>query len=139
MELKEAFLLKSKRQKQAEEQAYINRIFHFGEGHKELVIKRLRELVAEPKTDAELVYAYTCVKDLFTGNKFLDYREGLRQWFEKTYMYPEDKKRIVALALLEAEAGGLDEYPEAEQVEGCAKGWCAKEDASKRQEAYCGY
>ncbi len=121
MDIKDAFLLKSRKQKQAEEQEYVNRIFHFGQGHRELAVSRLRELVSEEMTDTELVYAYTCVKDVFTGKKYEDYREGLRQWFEQTYMYPEDKKRIVALVLLEAEAEGLMGYPEAAGVETAAQ------------------
>lgn len=123
MDLNEIFLPKGKKRRQAEETAYRERIFHLGPGHRETALARMRSLIREEKTDAELVYVYTCVKDLFTGKQKEDFREALREWYKETYLYPGDKLRAIALVLLETKATCLEDYPRAEEAEALAGEW----------------
>lgn len=123
MDLNELFLPKGKKRRQAEEAAYRERIFNLGPGHRELALSRMRSLIREEKTDAERIYIYTCVKDLFTGKQKEDWREALREWYKETYLYPGDKLRAIALVLLEAKVDCLEDYPQAEAAEALAGEW----------------
>ena len=107
MDLKDAFLFKSRQRRQREEAEYQERIFHLGQGHRE----------------AELIYLYTCVKDIYTAARPGEREEALGEWYETTYLFPEDKKRLIALVLLESGVSGPDGIPEAESVEKAAESW----------------
>lgn len=98
------------------------------------MLQRLRSLIQEEKTDGELIYIYTCVKDIYTGNPPEDRREALQEWYGQTYLFPEDKKRVIALVLLEARSAGAQELPEAEAVVRAAQAWAAEPEPE--QEAH---
>ena len=118
MDLKDVFLFKSR-----EEAEYQERIFHLGPGHREAALQRLKSLIREEKTEAELIYLYTCVKDIYTASRPGEREEALGEWYEATYLFPEDKKRLIALVLLESAASGPDDIPGAEAVEKEAESW----------------
>ena len=123
MALKDVFLFKSRQRRQREEAEYQERIFHLGQGHREAVLQRLKSLIREEKTEAELIYLYTCVKDIYTAARPGEREEALGEWYETTYLFPEDKKRLIALVLLESGVSGPDGIPEAEAVEKAAESW----------------
>lgn len=75
-------------------------------GHREAALQRLKSLIREEKTEAELIYLYTCVKDIYTASRPGEREEALGEWYEATYLFPEDKKRLIALVLLESAASG---------------------------------
>ena len=77
MDLKDAFLFKSRQRRQREEAEYQERIFHLGPGHREAALQRLKSLIREEKTEAELIYLYTCVKDIYTASRPGEREEAL--------------------------------------------------------------
>ena len=87
------------------------------------MLQRLKSLIREEKTEAELIYLYTCVKDIYTASRPGEREEALGEWYETTYLFPEDKKRLIALVLLESAASGPDDIPGAEAVEKEAESW----------------
>ena len=119
MDLKDVFLFKSRQRRQREEAEYQERIFHLGPGHREAALQRLKSLIREEKTEAELIYLYTCVKDIYTASRPGEREEALGA----TYLFPEDKKRLIALVLLESASSGPDDIPGAEAVEKEAESW----------------
>ena len=110
MDLKDALLFKSRQRRQREEAEYEE-------------LQRLKSLIREEKTEAELIYLYTCVKDIYTAARPGEREEALGEWYETTYLFPEDKKRLIALVLLESGVSGPDGIPEAESVEKAAESW----------------
>lgn len=115
MELKDFFTIKSKKQRKLEAEKFANRIFDLGKGHREKALQCVRNLVDEDKTDEELLYAYVCVKDFYLQDQEED-KGKLQLWYDKTYMYPEDKKRIIKLVEMECEIEDLTQYPNATAV-----------------------
>ena len=85
MDLKDVFLFKSRQRRQREEAEYQERIFHLGPGHREAVLQRLKSLIREEKTEAELIYLYTCVKDIYTASRPGEREDALGEWYEATY------------------------------------------------------
>ena len=130
MELRDLFTIKSKAQRKREAQKYADRIFHLGEGHRQIVIRSLRELVEEEKTDEELLYAYVCAKDFYLQDQDED-RGKLQGWYDRTYMYPEDKKRIIELVKMEEVICDLTQYPAVCEVRKRAKQQCGQPDSAQ--------
>ena len=63
------------------------------------------------------------MKDIYTASRPGEREEALGEWYEATYLFPEDKKRLIALVLLESAASGPDDIPGAEAVEKAAESW----------------
>lgn len=116
MELKELFTIKSRKQRERERVAYGERIFNLGKGHRELVLLRMKQAVKEKKTEEELVYIYACVKDFYLKGKETGHFDKLCRWYDTTYLYPEDKNRVIALIRLEDRIGEMGDYPGIEEL-----------------------
>lgn len=121
MELKDLLTVKSRKQRMKERDQYNQRIFHLGQGHRDLVQQRMRSLIKEPKTDDELLYAYACVKDFYLLGIEKGEWDRLCRWYDETYLYPADKKKIITLVRTEGQTGQLIDYPEAEVITRAAK------------------
>lgn len=116
MELKELFTIKSRKQREQERAAYEERIFNLGTGHRNLVLVRMRQAVKEKKTEEELFYIYACAKDFYLQGKETGKFDKLCRWYDTTYLYPEDKNRVIAFIRAEESAAGLEDYPEVDEL-----------------------
>lgn len=116
MELGDFLTVKSRKQRLNEREQYHDRIFHLGQGHREMVQQRMRDLIEEDKTDDALLYAYACAKDFYLQGKELGEWKRLNWWYDETYMYPVDKIRILALIRMEEQVDSLEKYPVTETI-----------------------
>ena len=114
MEWQELFAIKGKKQREREREAYSRRIFHLGEGHREAVARLLGIILREKKEEEQQLYAYICAKDCWLQDQEKG-GEHLKEWYEKTYRYPEDKRKLIMLIEKEAKLENLAAYSELEK------------------------
>lgn len=125
----DGFPFKSKVQIEKERKDFQNKVLPLGIPQREKVRELLQEVMNPKLKDDEALFTYLCAKEAFVEQE--DDEQGgkaaLHSIHKQKWVSAEDKKKILALILLEKGIETLEEYPtaamvneKAEQLDGLA-------------------
>ncbi len=113
------FRMVSRRDREKREKKYKEQMFPLGEAQRDREQALLKELFPQFKDEEQLIYQLLCAKECLLEEDSDWREEGLARWLGSSLMQrfsEEEKMMILAFAQLEQGCGGLEDFPNREQV-----------------------
>lgn len=111
-------LIKTKEEKQASQQAYFERMFPFGEVHKENIETMCKIVAGKSKADSMLFFYYLVAKDKYLLNPDDITLKASVKAFKKVRprLAEENLRDLCALVILDVQSESLDQLPSRDEI-----------------------